>query len=155
MLPESLSGSISHKRTLAVGMVGQARNGSLGVDLEEYEPKRPAIAKSVLTEGELEHIQTLPEGRRWIALLTRFSIKESVYKAVDPFVRRYVGFHEAVVEPDLEGGAQVRLQLVNGEGPFAVEGRYEWLAGRLLTSVRIQPIHSDEEVPSTRDGPAQ
>lgn len=27
-------------------------------------------------------------------LLLRFSLKESVYKAIHPFVRRYVSFHE-------------------------------------------------------------
>ena len=137
-LPEHLSGSISHKRTLAVGMVGQAHNGTLGVDLEEYEPARLRIAPSVLTEHELHVIEQLPEDRRWISLLTRFSIKESIYKAVDPHVRRYVGFHEAEVEPDLGGMASVKLMLEQGEGPFEVDARYEWLHGKLLTSVRIR-----------------
>lgn len=137
-LPEHLTGSISHKRTLAIGMVGQAHNGTLGVDLEEYEPARPRIASSVLTEPELAQIEEMPEERRWISLLTRFSIKESIYKAVDPYVRRYVGFHEAQVEPELGGSAQVTLNLEHGEGPFHVDARYEWLRGKLLTSVRIR-----------------
>ncbi len=119
-------------------MVGQAHNGTLGVDLEEYAPARLRIAKSVLTEREMEIIEQMPEDRRWISLLTRFSIKESIYKAVDPFVRRYVGFQEAEVEPDLDGAAHVRLLLEKGEGPFEVDARYEWLRGRLLTSVRIR-----------------
>ena len=137
-LPENVSGSISHKRTLAVGMVGQAHNGTLGVDLEEYAPSRLRIAPSVLTPREMGEIELLPEDRRWISLLTRFSIKESIYKAVDPYVRRYVGFQEAEVEPDIDGGARVRLQLTQGEGPFHVDARYEWFQGRLLTSVRIR-----------------
>ena len=104
-LPDQLTGSISHKRTLAVGMVGQARNGTLGVDLEEYEPTRLNIAPAVLTEAELATIEQLPDHRRWIALLTRFSIKESIYKALNPYVRRYIDFKEAEVTPDLEGAA--------------------------------------------------
>ncbi len=139
VLPKSISGIISHKRTMAVGMVGQARNGTLGVDLEDYAPARLSIAPSVLTPGELSIVEALPEDRRWIALLTRFSIKESIYKAIDPYVQRYVGFHEAIVTPDLEGGAQVTLQLKGGEGPFHVDARYQWLHGRLLTSVRVLP----------------
>ena len=49
------------------------------------------------------------------------------------------GFHEAEVEPDLDGAAVVKLVLTGGEGPFEVDARYEWLQGRLLTSVRIRP----------------
>lgn len=147
LLPTGLAGSISHKRTLAVGMVSSAAHGSLGVDLEDYGPPRPSIAPSVLRPEELAVVEALPEPRRWIAVLVRFSIKESVYKAVDPFVRRYVGFHEASVEPDLQGGAQVTLHLANGEGPFVVDARYEWLHGRLLTSVRLRAA-SDGPVPS-------
>jgi len=138
-LPEPFSGSISHKRTLAVGMVGQARNGTLGVDLEEYAPQRLNIATAILTDAEIETIEQLPENRRWIALLTRFSIKESIYKALNPHVRRYIDFKEAEVTPDLEGAATVRLRLANREGPFAIEARYEWFQGRLLTSVRARP----------------
>lgn len=120
-------------------MVGQSRNGTLGVDLEEYAPTRLNIASAILTEAEQETIRQLPEDRRWIALLTRFSIKESIYKALNPHVRRYIDFKEAEVTPDLEGGAHIRLNLVHSEGPFAIEARYEWFQGRLLTSVRARP----------------
>jgi enterobactin synthetase component D len=137
-LPAHLAGSISHKRDLAIGMVSLASLGTLGCDLEDYHPPRPGIASHVLTDREQSEIAQLPENRRWIALLVRFSIKESIYKALDPYVRRYVGFHEAEVDPDLQGGARVRLQLANGEGPFEADARYEWLHGRLLTSVRIR-----------------
>lgn len=138
VLPSTLSGSISHKRDLAIGMVSSASLGTLGVDLEDYAPHRPAIASHVLTEAEQAQIAELPDSRRWIALLVRFSIKESIYKALDPYVNRYVGFHEAEVDPDLQGAARVALRLANGEGPFTVDARYEWLHGRLLTSVRIR-----------------
>ena len=35
--------------------------------------------------------------------------------------------------------AVVELALAQGEGPFDVDARYEWLRGRILTSVRIRP----------------
>jgi enterobactin synthetase component D len=138
-VPDGVVGSISHKNTLALAMAAKAGYGTLGVDVEDYGPPRPAIAPRVLTAQELAEVQDLPEDRRWFAILLRFSIKESIYKALDPYVRRYVGFHEAVVTPDLHGGADVSLALANGEGPFDVEARYEWLRGRILTSVRIRP----------------
>jgi 4'-phosphopantetheinyl transferase EntD len=139
VLPTGLSGSISHKRTIAVGMVARDIDGTLGVDIEEYAPARPTIEEHILVEEEQVAIADLAPDRKWMALLLRFSIKESIYKALDPHVRRHVGFHEAIVHPDLHGLASVRLQLANGEGPFKVDARYTWLHGRLLTSVRIQP----------------
>lgn len=138
-LPQGLAGSVSHKRTLAIAMASTTLLGTLGVDLEEYGPARPGIASHVLTPRERETIASLAEDRRWIALLLRFSIKESIYKALDPYVRRYVGFHEAEVDLDLQGGAAVRLDLVGGEGPFVVDARYGWLDGRIFTSTRIRP----------------
>lgn len=137
-LPPNLAGSVSHKRDLAIGMVGSSAHGNLGVDLEDYGPARLGIADSVLRSEELAAVAHLPEARRWIAILVRFSLKESIYKAVDPHVHRYVGFHEALVEPDLQGAARIVLHLANGEGPFEAEGRYDWLHGRLVTSVRLR-----------------
>lgn len=139
VLPAGLVGSVSHKRDLAVGMVAGPEEGTLGVDVEDYLPARPAIASHVLTPAEQAAIEHLPELRRWIAMLLRFSIKESIYKALDPYVRRYVGFQEAEVTPGLDGEAAVVLRLAQGEGPFEVDARYHWLHGRLLTSVRIRP----------------
>ena len=120
-------------------MVASADLGTLGVDVEEYTPVRKNIAGAILTETEISDIAELDDQRRWIATLMRFSIKESIYKAIDPYVNRYVGFHEAQVTPDLHGRAAVSLHLARGEGPFAVDARYGWLRGRLLTSVRIRP----------------
>ena len=139
VLPPGLVGSVSHKNTLAVGMVARGEAGRLGVDVEEYGPPRLSIAPRVLTPRELASVEELPPDRRWIAILLRFSIKESIYKALDPYVRRYVGFHEALVDPQIDGSAGVELTLANGEGPFRVAARFEWLHGRLLTSTRIRP----------------
>jgi phosphopantetheine--protein transferase-like protein len=141
-------GSISHKRNMAVGMVARDGLGTLGVDLEDYAPARLRIIEHVLTEAECAELAPLPEDRRWIALLMRFSIKESIYKALDPYVGRYVGFHEAEVRPDLHGDAEVTLNLKNDEGPFEVRARYEWLWGRLLTSVRIRPTCRRTSIPT-------
>lgn len=137
VLGEGFVGSVSHKRTLAVAMVARDAAGTLGIDLEDHGPPRLRIADRILRDEELDALADLPEDRRWIALLLRFSIKESIYKALDPWVRRYVDFKEARVTPDLMGRAEVDLFLARSEGPFTVDARYEWLRGRLLTSVRI------------------
>lgn len=136
--PPELSISISHKSELALAMVSLTGPFKLGVDLETYGPARMNIAPKVLTKKELDDNQAIENlDARWIDILLRFSIKESIYKAIDPFVHRYVGFEEAIVSPSLEGTASVELCLKNGEGPFWVDARYEWLHGHLLTSVRL------------------
>lgn len=138
-LPRGISGSISHKRTLAVALTARSKHGRLGLDLEDLAPERMAIAERVLLPEELSAVMSLPEYRRWTALVLRFSMKEAVYKALHPYVHRYVGFDEALIRPDIDCTASVELRLKQGEGPFRVEGRYLWLPGRILTMVRIRP----------------
>jgi len=122
-------------------MVCRSGDGTLGIDLEDYGPERPGIASMVLRETERAEVSTLPEDVQWMSTLQRFSMKEAVYKALDPYVKRYVGFHEAEVVPELNGIATVTLHLKHGEGPFHVDARYTWLSGRLLCTVRIRPDH--------------
>lgn len=137
-LPDELLGSISHKRTLAVAKVARNHGWTLGIDLEDYGPPRPGIMGRVLTPQERAIVESLPEDRQWPATLLRFSLKEAVYKALDPWVQRYVGFQEAEVVPNTDGGAEITLTLEGGEGPFVVDARYDWLHGRLLSSVMIR-----------------
>ncbi len=144
-------GSISHKGPMAVAMAARGQHGSLGVDLEDYGPPRLGIAPRVLTPAELASLHGFPDDRKWMSVLLRFSIKESIYKALDPYVRRYVGFHEAEVWPGVDGLASVNLQLAGGEGPFSVDARYEWLRGRVLTSVRIRRAEPPEVVGEIAD----
>lgn len=136
--PDNLRVSISHKGNLAIALVSPPGPFHLGVDLETYGPPRPNIIPKVLTAKELEEIEQLSDPqRRWLSTLIRFSIKECIYKAIDPYVRRYVGFDEASVHPDLDGTAAVNLHLQGEDGSFWANARYFWLRGWLLTSVRI------------------
>lgn len=132
--------SISHKRTLAVSAIALREGGTLGIDLEDYDPARPTITGKILTPAETEAIAELPDRRAWIATLLRFSIKESIYKALDPFLRRYIDFHEAEVWPNLDGTAQVTLKLRGEQTVFSVDARYDWFRGRIYSSVRIMPL---------------
>lgn len=91
-------GSIAHKagreRTVAAAIWSPAL---IGIDLERARPPRQPIESRILTPREHGLIGA---DRRRVALV--FAIKEAIYKAVDPVVRRYVGFTE--VELDLEAG---------------------------------------------------
>jgi 4'-phosphopantetheinyl transferase EntD len=102
VLPPGVAGSISHKETLALAAVAPLRGDlrHLGVDLErrplEEDLARPSIAPRVLTAHERtllaeSGLDALAQRER---VLIHFEVKEAVYKAIDPFVGRYVGFAE-------------------------------------------------------------
>lgn len=140
IMPEGMAGSISHKRTLAIALVARSRHGQLGVDLEDLNPERMGVASKVLRPEELAELQALPPERQWTSLLLRFSFKEAVYKVLNPHLRRYIDFQEARVHLDLDLTASVDLHLKDQEeGPFSLDGRYQWMDGRVLTMVRIRP----------------
>ncbi len=62
--------------------------------------------------------------------------QESMYKAVDRFVQRYVGFLEAEVE--LGPPARARVHLARGEGPFEVEATWTGVGGLFVTTARVR-----------------
>ena len=130
--------SISHKDRLAVALVARPETGSLGIDLEDLGPPRMSIAPTVLTPAELEEVYALPEERQWTSVLLRFSMKESIYKALAPRLQRYVGFEEANVHPNPSGATTVRLALARGEPPPEIEARFTWLNDYVLTMVRAR-----------------
>jgi 4'-phosphopantetheinyl transferase EntD len=54
--------------------------------------------------------------------MLRFAVKEAVYKAVDPYVRRYVGFQE--VEVVIGAGGEV--EVASGLGLVVEAGWRRW-----------------------------
>ncbi len=136
--PKSLSISIAHKRHLAVAMVAQRRHGSVGIDLEVKGRPRMGIAPRVLTEAELTRVDALSTERRWTSVLVRFAIKEAIYKALAPRLKRYIGFEEAEVCPHTDGRAEVELHLQGSEHPAHLEAQYAWVPDGLLATVRAR-----------------
>jgi len=128
VLPAGWVGSISHKRACAAALVAPAGAGRLGVDLELAAPPRVDIRGRVLTEREQAE---LTDGGRGVTL--RFAIKEAIYKAIDPYVRRYVGFTE--VELALAGDAVT----VTTELPFSIEASWREHAGHWLATAYAVP----------------
>ena len=128
ILPPGWVGSISHKGVRAAALVAPAGGGHIGVDLEVAAPPRQDIARRVLTPREQA---ALPDRGRAVTL--RFSIKEAIYKAIDPYVRRYVGFTE--VELDFTGDDVT----VTTALPFAIEATWREHAGHWLATARAWP----------------
>jgi enterobactin synthetase component D len=98
-VPAEALGSLSHKGDWAAALVARRKQGcSLGLDLEHTKGPRVDISRRILTAAELDELSRFQEQEglagRAAQLALRFSLKEAVYKAIDPWVRRYVGFRE-------------------------------------------------------------
>jgi phosphopantetheine--protein transferase-like protein len=128
--------SISHKKHLALALVSRAGTHTLGLDLEMFTPARLQIAEKVLTEAERMDLAEIPEAQRWGSLLLRFSVKEAIYKALAPRLKRWIDFHEAEVWPDVNGSCRTHLHLEEPAPAVTLEVRYVWLAEGVFTTVR-------------------
>jgi enterobactin synthetase component D len=140
VLPPGIAGSITHKEDLAAALVARESLARVGVDVELDVVRSHDIASRVLTPDERVEIAHLDERGRAREVLLRFSAKEAVYKALDPFVRRYVGFGEIAVSPLEDGTARVTPGLPVGEGPFAIEVRWRRFDGIVLTTARVERV---------------
>ncbi len=136
-LPAGVVGSVSHKSDLAVAMLCRGTHG-LGIDLEDTDRDRPGVARRVLRAEELAAVEALPPDRQWRDTVLRFSTKEAVYKALHPFLERYIGFGEVAVWPCPDGEDRVEPFLSPGEGPFQFDARHYWVDSRVLTTVHVR-----------------
>ncbi len=149
VLPAGVLASVSHKDELAIA-IAQLDDGNgarVGVDVELLDEanvrstKRIDVSRHILTERELAEVAHLDEHARRVEMLARFSLKEALYKALDPFVQRYVGFLEVEVRRKEDGTAVFELSLTKREGPFDVDGTWSVLMDPMpcvLTSVRVK-----------------
>ena len=131
-------GSISHKRALAVALAAGADGWTVGVDLEVLGPRRVDISERILTTAELATLAstTSAGAARDRAVILAFALKEAVYKAIDPHLRRYVGFQEVQVWPALDGTA--RIEPLTDWGGLSLEASWLELDGNLLCTARAR-----------------
>jgi len=130
VLPPGWVGSISHKGSRAAALVAPADGAFIGIDLEMATPPRMPIERRILTERERGTVQP---GTREVT--RHFAIKEAIYKAIDPIVRRYVGFTEVelVVHPD----GRCDVQIVDEPAlPVAVEAWWHERDGFWIATAR-------------------
>jgi 4'-phosphopantetheinyl transferase EntD len=144
LLPPGAIGSVSHKRAIAVALAARepSPRATIGIDVEELRPLRVDVAGRVLTPEERAALPADGVARD-AAVLLAFSAKEAIYKALDPWVQRFVAFHEASVGRASDGAVTGRLALDGGEGPFGVElheARPAGEAGLVLVAARVRPV---------------
>jgi 4'-phosphopantetheinyl transferase EntD len=132
VLPPGWVGSISHKGTRAAALVAPADNAFIGIDLEHAAPPRMPIERRILTERERAAIAP---GSREVTL--HFAIKEAVYKAIDPIVRRYVGFTEVELALHVDGRCDVGI-VDAASLPVVVEAWWQERDGFWLATARAR-----------------
>lgn len=144
--PPHFVGSVSHKPTLAVAMAAPDKGATVGIDVEWAAKPRVDISARILTERELDIVEKAPEDERWRHVVRCFSIKEAIYKALDPFVKRYVGFKEVSVELERAGpesqfsSAAVHFHLRLDEGPFVAEATWADREGFTVSTARVRRV---------------
>ena len=126
ILPAGFVGSISHKGALAAALVAPAGVGPIGIDIELAAAPRQDIARRILTEREAV---ALPDRGRAVTL--RFAIKEAIYKAIDRYLQRYVGFTEVELDVADDGSVRVTSAL-----RLAIEATWREHAGHWLATAR-------------------
>jgi 4'-phosphopantetheinyl transferase EntD len=149
-VPAGALGSISHKRTCAVGLAalrtpianaaaGEPPVEQIGVDLEEVRRLRANIAPRVLTPAECEAWSRVAPELRDRFVLECFSIKEAFFKAVNRVVGPRISFQAvSITNVGDDGLVDLHAPWLTDRG-FSLQG---WLgspdSGLILSSVRLR-----------------
>jgi 4'-phosphopantetheinyl transferase EntD len=142
--PPGIVGSITHCAGYrASALARDADMLTIGLDAEPDDRLPEGVLGAVSSAGEragLDALASAAPGTSWDRLL--FCAKEAVYKAWFPLTQRWLGFADAAVTIDREGGTFAARLLV--EGPV-LDGRPltgfagRWLArdGLLLAAIAV------------------
>lgn len=103
--PSEVVGSISHTHGYC-GVVVASRSAyaGLGLDVEQGEPLKRDLVRSITRDEERELLARLPEERALLHAKAIFSAKEAAYKAQYALSRTFLGFSAMRIELDLEAG---------------------------------------------------
>ncbi|GHD57434.1 4'-phosphopantetheinyl transferase family protein [Jeongeupia chitinilytica] len=108
--PAGWVGAITHSHGTALAAVAPAAlQAGLGIDVEPWVDAARAerLRDQVGTTAEWQHLPAGTSEAEWFTSV--FSMKESLFKALYPQVRRYFGFHDAEVVAAGTGTATLRL----------------------------------------------
>ena len=99
--PQGVVGSITHSHGAAAAAVARAEDFlGIGLDLEPESDALVRVASRICRPEELTALEGLPPDiqRGWLAVI--FSIKEGVFKALNPATGVYLGFQDARIHHD-------------------------------------------------------
>jgi 4'-phosphopantetheinyl transferase EntD len=136
--PDGVVGSITHCRGYRAAAVAfREAVITLGIDAEPHAPLPAGVARRVLGDEERHWLEGAPEGAHWDRVI--FSAKDSIYKAWFPLTGRWLGFDDAVITIDAEGGCFWARLLVDGPAPLRkLTGRFLIEDALVLTAIALQ-----------------
>jgi len=147
--PTGVVGAITHSHGAAAAAVARREDFlGIGIDLEPESPSLERVASRICHPDELAVIADLPPSMQLGHLAVIFSIKESIYKALNPATGIYLGFQDAKIDMNTGGqgaGAEgfVRWKLLKDctpvlEAGFQGEGKYLRQDGWTLSGVWVR-----------------
>jgi 4'-phosphopantetheinyl transferase len=150
--PAGVSLSISHRAERALA-VAAAAPAALGCDLELLEPRSEAFVREWLAQSERELLESLPEGRRWLAANLVWAAKEAAAKARREGLRLDV--RGAAVRPVgvAEPGREWRPLEVRWPDDGRIAGWWREEPGWVLTVGADRPLGPPRELeaPASRE----
>jgi 4'-phosphopantetheinyl transferase EntD len=134
--PEGIIGSIAHTDTIGVAAAGFAATvKAIGLDIETIGRADPEIASRVASTEERIWIESNSEDSA-SRLITLFSAKECVFKALHPEVQSWIGFLDVEFMPGADGLLRGALKKSFGDvfpAGFSFEVGYQIENGAVLT----------------------
>ena len=136
--PGGFHGSITHSRSLAACALTNIEGfEGIGIDLSLVTSVADKVANRILDEHERTWV--LQQGSvEWNSAL--FSAKESVYKAVNPAVGEYLGFHDVSITVDQESltfSAATTIERLSTDPIAHGHGHFHRIQGHWLTLFTI------------------
>lgn len=149
--PDGIVGSLTHTRTFAMAAVARADTFyGIGIDAEEILSKERAtkIQKKILTNQESKHFHDwceLGSIQPNILLTLIFSAKESLFKCLNPLVKKFFGFQCALITKIDFVQTQFEIQLTQEVSPnfpagYKLEGKYILQNDLIITAIELRKV---------------
>lgn len=144
--PPHSCGSMTHSQGICAALVGNSRTWqSLGLDLERPIPHARAqrLARTILTNDEYAAYCELDTAQQAQRLTLTFSLKESLFKALNPLTGMYFGFQDAqIIAIDSASAGLARLVLNKSlskqwRAGCELEGQFSLLHGSVLSLIAV------------------
>lgn len=136
--PDGIVGSLTHCAGFRGAVVGHRHEvRSVGIDAEPHDVLPDGVLNAVSLPAERAELAALPTGLHWDRIL--FCAKEATYKAWFPLTKRWLGFEDAHITFDPDGGfvSEILIDPAALSGPplTTLRGRWSVTGGLALTAI--------------------
>ncbi|OBH18723.1 4'-phosphopantetheinyl transferase superfamily protein [Mycolicibacter terrae] len=136
--PAGIVGSLTHCAGFRGAVVGRDTDvRSVGIDAEPHDVLPNGVLDAVSLPAERVELADLPSELHWDRIL--FCAKEATYKAWFPLTKRWLGFEDAHISFDSDGGFVSRILIdpaaLTGPPLTELRGRWSVSDGLVLTAI--------------------